>query len=492
MSNQSLIEPVIDNKSKMFFLIFPLIMTIILLFRELNNDIWFLLTHGRYVMEHGIPYIEPFTIHEGFKFVMQQWLSALLFYFTYMKLGEFGLKLLVICTFIASMMIFYKLCLKLTNNNFVKSVFVTYIYIGLINIFMTTRPYIFTNIIIILEIYALESYFLKRDKKALWILPILSVVLINIQASMWLMILIILIPYIIDSLGLAFGPFKSNKIESKPLFTMVFLVFIVGFLNPYGLDAMTYLFKSYGVPQINDMVTEMAPVDVNSILGLMIVMLTTGFSFFYTFSKSKNKAIRHILLTLGTSFLALSSIRGFIFFICCGIFPLTMYIGDFRIPQFNTKFPKRTLKIRKILISLIVLMLSLLIYQYSVQNSGYISNKEYFLSSLEMVIGDKNVEKVILYTGYNDGGLAEFYNIPSYIDPRAEVFLKQNNMVSDVFIEYYDVQKGYMYYRIFLNKYNFTHLVVDKNDILYTYLEYDIEYELISSNRDYKVYKRKI
>ena len=67
------------GKNLKYFLIFPILASLILLTRNLDNDIWFLLTHGRYVMEHGFPMIEPFTIHEGFKFVMQQWLSAAIF-----------------------------------------------------------------------------------------------------------------------------------------------------------------------------------------------------------------------------------------------------------------------------------------------------------------------------------------------------------------------------------------------------------------------------
>jgi len=29
---------------------------------KLDNDIWFLLNSGRYVLQHGIPFVEPFTM----------------------------------------------------------------------------------------------------------------------------------------------------------------------------------------------------------------------------------------------------------------------------------------------------------------------------------------------------------------------------------------------------------------------------------------------
>ena len=53
-----------------------------------ETDIWFLLSHGREVLKSGIPHIEFLTIHNGFSFVMQQWLSCVLFYIFYNYLGN--------------------------------------------------------------------------------------------------------------------------------------------------------------------------------------------------------------------------------------------------------------------------------------------------------------------------------------------------------------------------------------------------------------------
>ena len=46
---------------------------------SLNNDLWFLLASGKYVLERGIPHIEPLTLHEGLSFVVQQWLTSVIF-----------------------------------------------------------------------------------------------------------------------------------------------------------------------------------------------------------------------------------------------------------------------------------------------------------------------------------------------------------------------------------------------------------------------------
>ena len=67
---------------KMLFLYFNIPLILVLFWRVEYNDIWFLLNHGKYVLNNGFPSIEPFTIHQNFSFVMQQWLSPL--YFIYL------------------------------------------------------------------------------------------------------------------------------------------------------------------------------------------------------------------------------------------------------------------------------------------------------------------------------------------------------------------------------------------------------------------------
>lgn len=76
---------------KTLFLYFNIPLILVLLFRVNYNDTWFLLNHGRYILNNGFPSIEPFTIHNNFSFIMQQWLSSVIFYLSYSILGKYGL-----------------------------------------------------------------------------------------------------------------------------------------------------------------------------------------------------------------------------------------------------------------------------------------------------------------------------------------------------------------------------------------------------------------
>ena len=41
-----------------------------------SNDLWFLLATGREIIDNGIPYENPFALHDGMRIVVQQWLLA--------------------------------------------------------------------------------------------------------------------------------------------------------------------------------------------------------------------------------------------------------------------------------------------------------------------------------------------------------------------------------------------------------------------------------
>ena len=51
--------------------------------RDLNNDLWFTMNHGRYILQHGFATVEPFTVHEGLAFSFEKWATCILFYKAY-------------------------------------------------------------------------------------------------------------------------------------------------------------------------------------------------------------------------------------------------------------------------------------------------------------------------------------------------------------------------------------------------------------------------
>ena len=112
-------------------------------------------------------------------------------------------------------------------------------------------------------------------------------------------------------------------------------------------------------------------------------------------------------------------------------------------------------------------------------------------SGIDKLTSDNDVSNIRLYCNYGECNYAEYLGIKVYIDSRAEIFLKANNKKSDILEELYMLQNGHIYYKDFLDKYNFTHLLVKENDYLYHLLLHDFDYEIyyrgIESRKDYKI-----
>ena len=464
--------------------------------KNLQNDIWFLLNSGRYVLENGVPYIEPFTIHQGLDFVMQQWLSACTFWLTYNYLGVFGLHTLVFICYLVIIFIIYKICMIVSEGYFFISFCITLLSSLMLSTMMTGRPAIFSTLILAGELYLLEKYKNSNNMRWLLPLPVLSLLLINLHAAIWPMIIIIIIPYLIEAFRFRVGSFIHKGYKKGELIISIVMMAVAGFVNPYGIDAITYLFKSYGAPEISMVVEEMRYPSFNTFTGLVIISSLFIIALIYVIFRKQKTKLRYVLLTVGTAILTLMATRNFTFFAICGVFPLAYLLRDIQL-SIQKKAPVKpaTLIIRKILIGLIIMVVAttlFLIPQSSFDSTNkIIKNEELMLiDTIQIILNEGPTDDVVLYTGYNNGGMAEFMGIPAYIDPRAEVFLKKNNRKEDILKEYSDLQSEKLYYKGFLDKYEFTHLILTKYDILYTYLKYDVDYRIAFSNEKYTLYER--
>jgi len=455
--------------------------------RNLDNDIWFLLNSGRYVLANGIPHTEPFTLHKGLAFVMQQWLSGVVFWSVYATAGEFGLNLLIMLCLMLIVLLMYRLCMTASEGNFVVSFTVAITFCVFASFFITQRPIVFTLIIVLTELYILESFVRNQSLKCLYILPLLSTIQINLHAAMWPLLFIVLLPYIVESFSFKIGAF-CNKGYVKKWFPICFILMILaGFLNPYGTEAMTYLVRSYGHPEISNSIIEMRSPDINSGLGLFIYLGLSVVLSPYLFFRRGRTTFRYILLTAGTLLMALSSIRNFPIFAACSFFPLSYYFKEVNLPIIEKEPSKRVIWLRNLLIVLIILLSSSVIIQSWKETT---SGDEDLTNVINYVQEEADTGKITLYSGYNDGNLVEFMGLSPYIDARAEVFVKENNKHADIMEEYIELQDGSLYYKSVLDKYNFTHLIVSKKDILSTYLPHDKDYQLVYANASYELFKR--
>ena len=461
---------------KMLFLYFNIPLILVLFWRVEYNDIWFLLNHGKYVLNNGFPSIEPFTIHQNFSFVMQQWLSSVIFYLSYSLLGKYGLLILTLLVTGYIIFISYKLCMLLSDNRYSLSVLISTIVTTLLAAsFITSRPHIFTFAIIITEIYLLEKYIKEEDKRYLYPLPLLSLLEINLHASMFFMQFAFILPYLIDSFKYKIGPLKSSGYTKKPLFITVILMFLVGFINPYGINAITYIFSSYGNSYINEIVEEMLPVVITDSVGKVSFFLIFMIVSIYIFYRKNDIKPRYFYLLIGTIYLTLSSQKGLSYLIIGGILPLAYYL--------KPAFKKDTVKEKKksysyLLSSSCLVVISLLV----VIGTDSMTFTYKFKEGVDYLLENNKASDITLYTGYAEGAYPEWKGIKCYIDPRAEIFLKGNNKQKDIMEEYYLLQIGNLDVNEFLEKYKFDYLLVIETDYLYNNMDDIDNYKLVYEN----------
>ncbi|NTV89422.1 MAG: hypothetical protein HGA22_03530 [Clostridiales bacterium] len=510
-------QKTINSKDKALLLL-VLFIPCILIRQTLNNDIWFILNNGRYVIEHGIPYIEPFTIHQGLSYVMQQWLSSVIFWEAYSKLGTAGLTLIIILMYMAITWTVFSTCIRISKGNFFVSFAVTLFGSVFTGWFMVQRPFIFFILILAVEISLLEAYIDEKKIKYLMPLPVLSILLVNLQAAMWPILFVILLPYVVDSFNFKL-PFLNNDIyPKKPLFLSIAVMVAAGFVNPYGLDAMTYLFRSYGYKEISNYIFEMKAPDINNPNGIMVYFAIFFVLAVYIFHKNREMKARYILLTVGTIIMTLSSTRNFSIFCICSIIPMAHYLKNVEIPEISeisgmagsseksgvsgmsglyevqrrkprVSGSRASLNLRS---ALVLMLCALTVCSVFIKYQAAVKeNSETLLpQAVDYVVENADSKDMVLYTGFNTGPYAEFKGLRPYIDTRAEVFVKKNNKKEDIMKEYFMLQTGHLNYHDFIDKYSFTHLIVENTDLLYTSLASDEDYKIAFSNDDYRVFEK--
>lgn len=540
------------SKIKRYGLFLSMFIGLLFIEPVMDNDIWFILNSGRYVLANGIPVTEPFTIHEGMHFVMQQWLTDVLYWKIYYYAGTSGLLCMIHVVAIALIYAYYRLA-KLVSRGNEHTAIVLSMFIGVLVclIFIRTRPQILSSLIFILEIFCLESYLLTRKTKYILLLPILSLLLINLHAAMWPLLLVFLLPYLVETLiqkKLSRQFATEHVLEIRILLMAAGLILICGFINPYGWEAMTYVFRSYGYEEINNMVQEMHALDIHTYVGKLCFVVFFGMIVVYA---RKSLPFRYIMLSAGTMYMAMTAFRSIFLFLVIGSFPLAFVYRQWEgLKDTDDADQKRkNMRIRSVLmvllsVSLIVLFIkkhneiyenilqlpgicwymllgclflvllaevlhgrnytlrqhaknillifiagSLAILLFSLMGS---KNKEFqeklpIADAVDFLLQYDDTQDISLWTDYHSGAMAEFMGIKCYIDPRADVFLEKNNEQKDIFHEYITLEKGKLHYKEFIDQYNFTYYLTTDSDILFTYLANDPDYQIIYEGNDEKL-----
>ena len=278
-----------------------------------------------------------------------------------------------------------------------------------------------------------------------------------------------MLPYLVSFIYLKIKDKKDNRVFKLLLLWVI--MFACAFLNPYGLKAITYVFNSYNIPYLDDMISEMMSTAIDTTSGKVFFSLQFLWVISIFCLKKGKFSLRQLLLYLGLTFLALKNYRNIPLWIIGTIPFLILYIKPYLKLKKSTFIPKRNQYVALCSIGLIIIILTSLFIQKGLYNP--------LEKGIDKLLDNNNPQNIVLYTNFINGSYAEYWGIKPYIDSRSEIFLKANNKKEDILKEYYYLCKGYIYYKDFMNKYNFSHVLVQENDTFFNQIIKDKDYKLI-------------
>lgn len=457
-----------------------------------DNDTYWIVATGREIFKQkALPEFNPVTIHENLPFIVHQWLYTVVVTFLHDNVGKWSLLVLNICLLISSVIIAYIYSKEFTENKTTRILaVVTYFYCSCS--YFISRPSSFSIPIFLFMILCWTKS--RQNKKWLIPIPLLSILTVNLHTSMWFMLPVLSLPFIMPEelpVGVSAKGYLKNWFTSKRLHLAVFaLSFVCGILNPYGLTGMFYPLLSYGTVN-SSYILELQSSRIYSADALVIII--TVILFVYCCVKTyKNKKLddklnlNYFFLYAGCLFLAVKHVRNLWM---CGIasIPFVAYwLNNIRFKKFDKKILKEAKIFTAIFISMFIL-LSLSAPEFLVDKKRIIDLPVEIMDYID----DNNDENTKIFAGFNVGGYVEYRGYKTYIDARPEIYSKCINKTEDIFIEYIAVTNGLVDYKEWLDKYGFTYLIVSVPETpLRVYLQCSDEYTEIMKEKGLYLFAR--
>ena len=456
-----------------------------------DSDSYFLMATGRYIVENGeVPKINPFVIHSDLAIIVQQWILDVINYLLYDNFGINGMYIWSVLAISIACLIEYKYLGMYSTNNKAK-IYTVMISIFILYGFYSTRPTSVTVSILLTELTILEMVNKGKSKRLLWVLPLLSLILINCHSAMWPMLFIMMLPYVFPPLTSfkSISKIKEHLWKYKEMWFMMVPIFLVGFLNPNGIRGMLYLIYSYSSADSKGTINEMMSAQVFSYLGIITVVSLVIIAI-WAYKNRSNLDWKNLYLALGTWILAAKNMRS-TWMIVLGTSPLLIMLLDEIIKnKVKLKHTNSNYRILALIYTFGAVSIFLIIFPGMTPRNTVDSQ----LSPVKAVeylddLSDSEKENMVLFTGFNNGAYLEWNGYKVYMDARPEIYCKNINGKEDIYDEYLEVLNGEIDFNEFLNKYQFTHLVVYET-VFQTYLECNDNYEIVVDADEYKVFKK--
>ena len=510
--------------------------------KEFENDLYYTIAVGRQIEETWIDIKEHLSWHQNLEYEYPHWLFDKITYGCYKLAGFTGIySMTILLTIILGISIY--LCLNNLKVNKVISLFSVIITLGLMKMYMTARAQIFTYVLFVLEVFFIEKFLKKKEKKFALFLFIISVLIANLHCATWPMFFIFFMPYIgeyiisflsYEEYGKRYLRKYKRKLDSeirgknrkerikryrkeveyysnyvrnkekenkkkvykievyrnenvKDLLIIMCICIFGGLLTPINLAPYTYLIKTYmGVT--TSYISEHGPLPIMEQINAIIIFILLISCTLFINVKLK---LKDFFMLLGLSALALYSRRQLSLLILISMLILPRLVQEYIenndiniLNGLNKIFDKK-----KVVDVFIILVIIVSLYNYSNISHSYIRESEYPIKAAKYIKNNMDVNNMKLFNEYKAGGYLLFKEIPVFYDSRADLYDSTFNVEEvHIFEEGTNVEYGRCNYDEIFNKYGITHVLVNKAGILNRILEKDSRTNIIYEDEYFILY----
>lgn len=510
--------------------------------KTLQNDTFYTIKIGEYVLKNGITMQDPFSFH-NLSYTYPHWAYDVMIYFIYNIGGHLGIYISTM--FFAAILgiIIYFMNDKLTKNKPISFV-LTIAAIFLLKNFIAARAQLLTFILFSLEVLFIENFLDTGKKRYIIGLIIIPIIIANFHVAVFPFYFVLYLPYIAEYLISIIFDFEkhtkkriekiekaiikctneekkyilNNKLEktkqkliknqerknkepykvkvekkkhTKVLIIIMIICIFAGLLTPLKDVPYTYLLKTMKGNSTHN-ISEHLPLTLADNINYAVVLIFFLSILIFTDTKIR---LCDLFMLGGLTVLTFMSRRQESMFIL-----LCIPIFNRMITAFLNKYDKDGIKqMSKIMTTIcgiivtisLVLILSIIVYGNKLKND-YVNEKAYPVQASKWILDNLNVNEIKLYNEYNFGSYLLFNKIPVFIDSRADLYLPEFNDGVTIFNDFLTISSlGTFKMEELFNKYDFTHFITKSNAKLRVYLDAKPqEYNIIYSDENFYVYER--
>lgn len=511
--------------------------------KTLQNDTFYTIKIGEYILNNGITMHDPFSWH-NISYTFPHWAYDVMIYLIYSIGGQLGIYLSTIIMAAILGLVIYFSGVKLTKNKPI-SFGLTIAGMFLLQGYIAARAQLFTFILFALESFLIERLLETNKKRYGFGLFVIAVLLANFHVAVFPFYFIVFLPYIAEyiiawlasldkklvtkKIDKTTKKLELNKDEKKQkalekrleelerkqeniqkrenkepykikityrkstkllIIVMIIAVF-AGLITPLGDVPYTYLVKTMQGNSTQN-ISEHLPLTLFNDINFACVLIF--FLAILMFTDTKIRLCDLFMLGGLTALTFMSRRQESMFVILC------IPIFNRLVTDFFNKYDKTGIeKLTKMMTSLcgaiitvgLVIIISLMSFNNKI-GTPYIDETKYPVEATEWILNNLNSENVKLYNEYNFGSYLLFKGVPVFIDSRCDLYMPEFNEGVDVFNDFLTISglKTKNLEGLF-NKYGFTHFITYSNSKLTIYLEAKPEeFKKIYADDNFCIYER--